>query len=348
MQPYAELAGQARALLPSATWEYFAGGSGDGSDVERAAAAWAALRLRPRVLRDVSRVTTTTTVLGTPVALPVLVAPMAAHGLLHRDGEVATASGARTAGSLLVLSTRSSRLLPDVAAAAGPWWQQVYVMRDRGLSDEVARRAAGCGARALVLTVDTPYVAYRAGGRHPPPHEFAHLLPELAAASPERTLQAPDVTAADLARLHELSGLPVVAKGVLRGDEARRCIAAGAAAVVVSAHGGRQLPGVAAPADVLAEVVAAVGDTAEVYVDGGVRTAVDVLRALAVGAGAVLVGRPVAWALARGGSGGVRELLDDLHAELAEALALAGCASVGEADPDLVWREPVARHTVGA
>lgn len=239
--------------------------------------------------------------------------------------------------------------MADVAAVAGPWWQQVYVMRDRGISDEVARRAAACGARALVVTVDTAYVSRKHGSPGMPAHQSASgLLPEIAEASDERIDSAPDLVPADLTRLGELSALPVVAKGVLRADEALRCLDAGAAAVVVSSHGGRQMPGTVAPADVLDEVVAGVEGRAEVYVDGGVRGGVDVLRALALGARAVLVGRPVAWALATEGAAGVRALLEGLAADVAECLALSGCTEPGEADRDLVWRPPWPRHSVGS
>ena len=331
------LEARARAVLPDDVYRYYAAGSGQGRTLAEQEQAWDALHLRPRILRDVSSVTTRTTVLGTEVATPVLVAPSALHGLAHPDGEVATATGTREAGSLFVLSMRSSRTLEDVAAAAGPWWQQMYVLGDRGVSDEVARRAAAAGAGALVVTVDVPFVAKKPTGPLPPlpPSAIIEALEGRDPADP-RYHQAPDLGPADIARLKEITGLPVVAKGVLRGDEALRCLDAGADAVIVSTHGGRQLDGVVPSPVALPEVVDAVGDRAEVYVDGGVRTGGHVLRALALGARAVLIGRPVLWAVACGGAGGVRTLLEDLTEQTEECLGLAGCVSPADTGRDLI------------
>jgi 4-hydroxymandelate oxidase len=209
-------------------------------------------------------------------------------------------------------------------------------LRDRGVSDDIARQAAELGAAALVLTVDTPLVA-RKPGIIPAvlPHNGIIASLEGRDWSDPLLQQAPDVSARDMARLAEVSGLPVVAKGVLRGDMALRCLDAGAAGVIVSTHGGRQLDGVVSVPEALPEVVAAVGDRAEVYADGGVRTGVDVVRALALGARAVLVGRPVLWALAVGSADGVEQHLTWLTDDVREALALAGCASCADVGPDL-------------
>ncbi|MBI1378422.1 MAG: alpha-hydroxy-acid oxidizing protein [Frankiales bacterium] len=339
MTAYDELESRARSVLPPDVFGFLDSGAGEGRTLAEQEAAWAAVRLRPRVLRDVSTVSTATAVLGTPVAAPVLVAPSAAHALCDPDGEVATASGTRGAGSLLVLSMRASARLEDVAAAAGSFWQQIYVLGDRGISDDVARRAAEAGATALVLTVDTPMIARKM-------HGFASAMPRTGIVaelddrnwSDARYHQAPDLVPADIGRLAAASGLPVVVKGVLRGDEAARAVDAGAAGVIVSTHGGRQLDGVVPVPVALAEVVDAVGDRVEVYADGGVRTGSDVLRALALGARAVLLGRPVLWALATGGAEGVRELLADLTRDVHEALALAGCTGCGDVGPDIVTR----------
>jgi 4-hydroxymandelate oxidase len=236
----------------------------------------------------------------------------------------------------MVLSMRSGRRLSDVAEVAGPWWQQIYVTKDRRISDVVAERAAAGRAQALVLTVDTPVVARKA---IPIPQTSVptRLLPELELAD-ERIEQAPDVGLSDIQRLASVSGLPVVVKGVLRGDDARRCVDAGAAGVIVSGHGGRQLDQVISVPSALPEVVAAVGSDVEVFADGGVRRGVDVVIALALGARAVFLGRPVLWALAAGGSNRVGQLLDDLRGEFAEAMLLAGCGSVTEVSSDLVER----------
>ncbi len=331
-----DLERRARDLLPDDVHRYYAGGAGDERTLAAQVSAWDDVMLRPRVLRDVSAPQTATAVLGTPVASPVLVAPVAALRMVHRDGEGGLARAARATDSLLVLSMRGSTRLEEVAAGAGPFWQQIYVLRDRGVSDDVARRAAAAGARALVLTVDTPYVARK-------PFGFPASLPPtgLVEALDHRDLvdeslqQAADVGPADVERLRAVSGLPVVAKGVLTAQAARACVDAGAAAVVVSTHGGRQLDGVVPTPRALPEVVDEVGGEVEVYADGGVRSGVHVLKALALGARAVLVGRPVVWALAAGGSAGVAALLDEFRQEVAEALALGGCAGCGDVGPDL-------------
>lgn len=332
---------QACAILPDRVLAYYDSGSGDGLSVAEAPSSWDAVRLRPRVLRDVSESSASTTVLGTPLRSPLLVAPSASHRLAHPDGEVATAAGTARAGSLLVLSTRSSARMESVAAVAGPWWMQVYVLRDRGLSDEIAQQAAAHGAHALVLTGDTPRLGRKPTGPIPAlPSE--RLLPSLEGRDVRDGLrQADTVTVADIARLREASGLPVVVKGVLRADDALACADAGAAGVVVSNHGGRQLDGAIPTAWALPEVATALAGTdTEVYVDGGIRTGRHVLTALALGARAVLIGRPVLWALAIAGADGVAALLENLADDTAEALVLAGCRSVSDSADDLVWRPP--------
>jgi 4-hydroxymandelate oxidase len=336
MTAYDDLEARARSVLPPDVFGYLSGGSGDGRTLAEQERAWADVRLRPRVLRDVSVVDTSVSVLGHRLGSPVLVAPSAAHALCDPDGEVATARGARDAGSLLVLSMRASSRLEDVAAS-GAFWQQIYVLRDRGISDDVARRAAYAGATALVLTVDTPVVARKIAG-FPSSMPRTGIVAALDDRDPrdERYQQAPDVLPVDIERLASVSGLPVVVKGILRGDEAARAVDSGAAGVLVSTHGGRQLDGVVTVPYALPEVVDAVGDRAEVYADGGVRTGADVLRALALGARAALVGRPVLWALATAGADGVRDLLLELTADTREALALAGCTSCSDVGRDLV------------
>lgn len=335
----------ARATLDPAAYDYYAGGSGQERTLASNGPAWTDIRLRPRVLRDVAEVATRTTFLGTPVSSPVMVAPVAFLRLAHPEGESAMAAAAAAAGAMRVLSSRSSTPVAEVALAApgAPWWLQVYVMRDRGLTAEMVRRAAAAGAEALVLTGDTPRVGRKRRHEHGSFNLPAGLyMPDLSPAPGEdlredpRSAQDAAVTFADIAWLQELAGLPVVVKGVLRGDDARACLDAGAAGVIVSNHGGRQLDGAVATAHALAEVAEAVGRDAEVYVDGGVRTGVDVLRALALGARGVLVGRPLVWALAVGGSDGVRDLLEALRNEVEEALVLAGVGSPDEAGADLI------------
>ena len=327
---------QAQELLPDDVFDYFAAGAGAEVTLSREARAWDEVMLQPRVLRNVSETTVTTSLLGRSVSSPVIVAPMASQRLAHTSGEVGTAIAARDAGALMVLSMRSSTRVEDVGEV-GPFWQQLYVLKDRSVTDEVVERATAAGALALVVTVDTPLVASKRAGLPAtlPPDGLVSAL-DRRDVTDERLQQARDVGPRDLERIAERSGLPVVAKGVLSARAARDCVAAGASAVIVSTHGGRQLDGVVPTPVALPDVVEAVGGEVEVYVDGGVRTGSHVLAALALGARAVLVGRPVLWALATGGSDGVRQLLDDLTAQVREALALAGCRSCADVGPDLV------------
>ena len=339
--PIAAFERQARERLPQAVYDYYAAGAGSEATLAANLAAWSQLRLRPRVLRDVSNVELSTSVLGEPVPHPILVAPSASHSFAHAEAELATVRGAARAESLMVISTRSNVTLEDLAGAEpdARRWFQVYMMRDRGWTRELLTRAADAGCTALVLTGDTPYV-----GRKMRPSMATLRVPDAATANRPSSAPAdelaseqdPSVTFDAIAWLREESGLPVIVKGVLRGDDARRCVQAGAAGVVVSNHGGRQLDGAIATATALPEVVDAIGDSGEVYVDGGIRSGTDVLRALALGARAVLVGRPVLWALAVGGADGVAELLEHFRRQLWEAAALAGAATLAEITPDLL------------
>lgn len=336
-----DLERQARRLLHPDVYDFVAGGSGQERTLRVNLEAWRDVTLSPWVLRDVATVDTGVTLAGTRLATPVGIAPTAAHRLVHSDGEVATATGAARAGALYVVSTRSSRRIEDIAAATaaagGTWWLQVYVLRDRQLTVDLIRRAVAAGAAALVLTGDTPVVGRKRRDRGDTTidsAEFAgNLDPDL---DPLATEQAADVTMADIGWLAEVSGgLPVFVKGVLRPSDAVACVRHGAAGVIVSNHGGRQFDGAPATARALPAVVAAVraestpaGPPPGVYVDGGVRSGWDVLAALALGAGAVFVGRPVFWALATGGAPGVENLLAGLTADLSHVMALAGASTV--------------------
>jgi 4-hydroxymandelate oxidase len=334
----AELQRQARHLLTRPVYDYYAGGSGRERTLRANEKAWRRVWLAPRVLRDVSAVNTATRLLGSDVATPVCVAPSGYHGLAHPDGELASAAGAARAGALFVLSTRCTRRIEDVGAAVaaegGTWWFQVYLMRDRELSAGLVRRAAAAGAAALVLTADTPVVGRKRRHSDFVVSDEDYLvnlgpLDDLSAAA-----QAADPSPADIGWLGRIGGgLPVVVKGVLRGDDAVACRDAGAAAVIVSNHGGRQLDGALPTAAALPGVAGALGTApgTELYADGGIRTGEDALAALALGAGAVFLGRPVLWALACGGADGVRSLLAGLTDDLAHAMALAGVPSVADA-----------------
>jgi 4-hydroxymandelate oxidase len=333
--------------LPPPVSEYFNQGSADGITASAAVASWDKVRFRPRILRDVSVVSTATTVLGRELATPVCVAPTSMHRAAHADGEVATARGAAAAGSLMAVSTNSGRTFEEIGATGAAWWLQCYVLRDRGLTKAIAQRAKAAGASAVVLTADTPVV----GRKHNAGKGVWEVVPaEYHTANidhdglPDSALdKADDLTPDTISWLREVSGLPVVVKGVLRADDARIVASAGAAAVQVSNHGGRQLDQSVAAADALPEIAAAVQESgAEVYVDGGIRSGEHVLAAIALGARAVFVGRPVLWALTvggeagQGGSEGVAALLSELTAELGHAMTLAGARTVTEITGDLV------------
>lgn len=343
----AELEVAAEAVASPAAWDYLAHGAGDESTMRANAAAWGRWRLRPLVLRDMADVSTATTVLGTEVAAPILVAPTAMHRFVCDDGESATARAAARARTIYVVSMAATTSLEDVAAAApdAPRWAQMYLLRDRGRTKALAERAGAAGYTAIVASVDGAAVPRRSrlkGGALVPPDWFR--FPNLAAPDDAESsdLMAmvsdfdPSATFDDLARFGEWSGLPVVVKGVMRGDDAVRCLDAGAAAIAVSNHGGRTLDGVAATAEVLPEAVEAVDGRAEVYVDGGIRSGVDVLRACCLGARAVMIGRPVLWGLAVDGADGAAGVIDQLADELLRAMALCGRDRVERLGPDLL------------
>jgi 4-hydroxymandelate oxidase len=342
-----ELRRRAVQVLPPEVSEYFNSGARDGLSAAEAVAAWDRVRFLPKMLRDVSAVSTATSVLGQPVAMPILVAPMAMQKAAHPDGEAAVARAAAAAGSLMAVSTNSGTKFADIGAAGAPWWLQVYVVRDRGVTAAMLRAACAAGASAIVLTVDTPIVGskYMAGRSiyEVVPDDFRLVNVEKAGVPEAALVQADDLTPDDIGWLRDLTGLPVVVKGVLRADDARLLVSAGATAVQVSNHGGRQLDQAVAAADALPEIAAALAGTgAEVYVDGGIRRAEHVLAALALGARAVFIGRPVLWALAaggpsgQGGEDGVADLLVRFTADFREVMALAGVRAAGEISADLV------------
>jgi 4-hydroxymandelate oxidase len=334
----AALEDEARALLPPAVADFYAGGAESEITLGEATGAWWSWRLRPRVLGGVSAVRLGTSLLGSEVRTPIGVAPWAYQALAHPDGERGSARGAAAAGALMTVSTSATAPLADVAATepAAPKWFQLYRQHSPAHTDDLARRAGQAGYRALVLTVDLPIFGRRL---RDVANDFA-----LPAGLPAGNAPAPGTAGADsplwtfddISRFGELSGLPVVVKGVLRGDDAARCVQAGAAAVWVSTHGGRQADPVVASAHALPEVVDAVGDEVEVYVDGGIRTGSHVLTALALGATAVFVGRPAIWGMATGGAAGVAAVLDGLGAQLAHTMLLCGVEDVRSVPRDAI------------
>jgi 4-hydroxymandelate oxidase len=303
---------------------------------------WQETRLRPQMLRDVGRVATTTTVLGQSCQTPIMVAPTAMHRLACQLGELATAQAAADAGAVYVVSAQATTSIEDIASVApsGTRWMQAYMMRDRGITRAMIERAATSGCSAVVLTVDSPGIPHTVSWTDRPINRslpLPNLFPDLE--NPDvleiATNYATDLTFDDLAGIRAWTGLPLVVKGVLRGDDAVRCLDSGADAISVSNHGGRLTPDCIPTSLALAEVAAAVGDRAEVYVDGGIRSGSDVLKALSLGARAVMVGRPIWWALSIGGRTAAFEVLETLTRDLERAMALCGVTDAGCVPPDL-------------
>jgi isopentenyl diphosphate isomerase/L-lactate dehydrogenase-like FMN-dependent dehydrogenase len=328
------------AISPEA-WSYIVGGAGDERTLRWNREAFSRYRLRPRVLVDVSSVMTETTVLGTPVSMPVLVAPMAFHQIAHEEGELATAKGAAAAGTLMCVSTVATATPRDIAEVApgAPRWLQIYVFQDRGVSDGVIEQALEAGFTALVLTADLPVYGIRhreaRTGFEAPEDDVPAIVNARERGGEKEEHHSLGLLESGLewdyvAELVERWKVPVLVKGLVTAEDAVIACEHGASGVVVSNHGGRQLDGAIASLEALPEVVAAVGDRAEVYLDGGVRRGSDVAMALALGARAVLVGRPVMYGLALGGAKGVEQVLEILREETENALALLGCRSPAE------------------
>jgi isopentenyl diphosphate isomerase/L-lactate dehydrogenase-like FMN-dependent dehydrogenase len=327
----------AEERLEPGAFGYYAGGAGDEWTLRENVAAFNRWVLRPRMLVDVGSVTTRTTVLGADVSMPVLVAPTAFHRLAHPDGEGAVARAAAAAGTVFCLSTLSSLSPAEVASAApeGLRWFQLYWSRDRGFTSEIVASAVEAGFSAILLTVDLPVAGrrerdLRAAFELPVDLPLPNLPRHLGGGNFHAALGEvvdPTITWRDLEWLASLSELPIVVKGILTAEDARLACGHGVAGVVVSNHGGRQLDGVAATLDALPEVVETCAGEITVLLDGGVRRGSDVVKAIALGARAVLVGRAVLWGLAVGGEAGVRRVLELLQAEVELALTLLGCPS---------------------
>jgi isopentenyl diphosphate isomerase/L-lactate dehydrogenase-like FMN-dependent dehydrogenase len=312
----------AQDCLTEHAWEYLRGGAGDETTLRANRTAFERWHLRPRLLVDVRDVDTRTTVLGTEISMPVLVAPVALQKLMHREGEAATARGAAAAGTIICLSTSATMRPAAVTAAApgAPRWFQVYVFNDRAVTLGLIEEARDSGYKALVLTIDAPILGRREGALR-----VGFTLPdELEVAGDIFGDLDASVSWRDLEWIAGY-GLPVVIKGILTAEDARLAVEHGAAGVVVSNHGGRQLDGVPATIDALEEVAEAVDGRIEILLDSGVRRGVDVIRALALGARAVLAGRAPIWGLSARGEEGVADVLRLLREEVALALALVGC-----------------------
>jgi 4-hydroxymandelate oxidase len=343
----------ALAKLPAGARDYYAGGAADEITLRANRAAWDNLAIHYHVLRDVAERRHAANVLGLELDWPVMLAPTAYHQMAHADGELATVRAAAGCGTAMILSTLSNYSMEEVAAeATRGWWFQLYVYRDRAITRDLVERAVAAGCRAIAVTVDAPIGARRErdvrnGFFYPTELPASNLLP-----AGERygrpdaahggfvgyvnAMFEPALDYRALDWLCSVSKVPVLVKGIVRADDAARAVAYGAQGVVVSNHGGRQLDTAPATASVLPEIAATVGDRTTVLVDGGIRRGTDVLKALALGARAVLIGRPVLWGLAVGGEAGVRQALTLLRNEFDIAMALAGCRHLGEITADLV------------
>jgi 4-hydroxymandelate oxidase len=340
----------ARERMAASAFDYYAGGADDEATLADNEASWRRMRLHPRVLVDVSAVDASTTILGAPLSMPVLTAPCALNLLAHSHGERGVARAAAAAGIIQVLSTASSTSLEDVAAAepGGRRWFQLYCYRDREVTRDLVRRAEAAGYAALCVTVDLPVLGrrereIRSGFHAPPAIGLANLAPyakdTVPAVAGQSGLAAyasarwdPSLSWRSIEWIRSITTLPVVLKGILTAADARLAVEHGCAAVVVSNHGGRQLDTCVSTCDALRAIADSLGGSTELLVDGGIRRGTDVVKAIALGARAVLIGRPYLWALATNGEAGVREALELLRAEIVMAMTLCGRVDVAQID----------------
>lgn len=339
----------AKERLPQAEYDFIAGGATDEITLRRTRAVFDAIMLRPRMLVDISQRDLSTTVLGQRIAFPIMLDPAGHHGRAHPDAELATARAAGAMGTVMILSSGSSRTLEEVAkAATGPIWFQQYLYKDRGLTKHMAQRAQAAGYSALCLTLDSTVRAKRERNirnrySNPPSPNYAGLeLQEmswsLSSDAPRGANELIDRAATwpYLDWLADNTPLPLVVKGIMTGEDGRLCVEHGVKGVIVSNHGARQLDTTFASVEVLPEVVEAVDGRAEVYLDGGIRRGTDVLKALALGARAVLIGRPLFWGLAVNGEAGLRAVLQMLRDELDIAMGMCGRPTIPSIDKSLL------------
>lgn len=358
----ADYARAARAKLPKDVFDYYEGGALDEITLGENTAAWAKLKLYYRVLAGVGPRDMSTTVIGQRIAMPIIVAPTAFHRLACDEGEIAMARAAKAAGTLFILSSLSNTAMEAVfAAASSPRWFQLYIYKDRQITLELVKRAEAAGAEGIVLTVDAPGL----GTRHRDARNnfrlseilrVENLAPVGKGEFPEvkgsglaayvRTNFKEDLGFDDLDWLCGSTRLPIIVKGVCRGDDVRLAVEHGARAVVVSNHGGRQLDTAPATCDALRHIIDVTGDLCEIYVDGGIRRGSDVLKAIALGARAVLVGRAVLWGLSVAGEQGALRVLNILRCELDEAMLLCGCTKLSDIDESLLQPSAVNRDSL--
>ena len=346
-----DLQAVAQRRMEHMAWEYVEGAAADEISLRWNREAYDRMRLNPRVLRDVGEVDTRVSVLGLELPFPILLAPTALHKLAHPEGELATVRGAGAARAAMTLSTLSSVTLEDVAgAASGPLWFQLYVQKDKGYTAELVKRAEAAGYRALVVTVDTPVDGarnrqQRAKFHLPADVEMANLRGLATEGGRKldteqgvfRNILPQRLTWKEIEWLQSLTKLPVLIKGVLHPDDAALAVKQGLAGILVSNHGARNLDTVPATIDALPRITDKVGGEIAVLVDGGVRRGTDVLKALALGANAVLVGRPIFYGLSSAGADGVKRMIEILRSEFEMAMALTGRAKIAEIDRSVLW-----------
>lgn len=342
----------APARMSAMGWEYISGGAADELSLRWNHEAYERIRLRNRVLVDISQLDTRTTLFGRTHAFPLLLAPTAYHKLAHPEGEIATVKGAGLADVTMVVSTSANTTLEDIAAAAArPLWFQLYVNPDRGFALDLVRRAEAARYEALVITVDQQVLGIRnretrAGFTLPPGMDRANLRGLEIAGGGQRPTESsvysalldPTLSWKDIAGFRAATKMPVILKGILSADDAARAVEVGASAIIVSNHGGRVLDTVPPTIEALPEVVAKVGGRIPVLVDGGIRRGTDILKALALGASAVLIGRPYLYGLAVGGADGVAKVVNLLRRELEMAMALTGRTSIKAIDSTVLWK----------
>jgi isopentenyl diphosphate isomerase/L-lactate dehydrogenase-like FMN-dependent dehydrogenase len=329
----------AEARLPAPVWDFFADGAGDRITLAENRRAFDRIAIRPRMLVDVSRVDISAKVLGSAVEAPILIAPCGPQGAAHPHGELATVDGAGRAGVVMVAASGASRTIEAIASAAsGPLWMQLYLFPERPRSEALVRRAEAGGCGAIMLTVDAPRAGRKERTLRSQDDFDWPAVANLAGLPPPSVDPLPGAPAtwADVDWLCSITDLPVILKGLLTAEDAALAVEHGVAGVVVSNHGGRQLDGVLASIDALPEITAAIGGRCEVYLDGGVRRGTDVLKALALGARAVMIGRPALWGLAVGGANGVFDVVEMLKNELATAMALSGRPTLASIDGNLL------------
>lgn len=326
----------AQTKVSHAAWERISGAAADEITLRWNREAFNRLRLRPRVLVDVSHIDTRVQLLGCALPFPILLAPVGAQGFVCADGDLESARGAAAAGTIVTISSSASHPIEDVMkAATGPAWFQLYVQRDRGFTRELVQRAVSAGCRALCVTVDSPNHGVR--NRE---DRAKDLLPERPLPNFKgKDYLDPSVTWKDIDWLRSFAKTPVLLKGILDPDDAVAAVAAGVDGIIVSNHGGRNLDTAPATIDALPSIVRRVERRIPVLLDGGIRRGTDVLKALALGADAVLIGRPYLWGLAVAGSAGVVSVVEILRKELSIAMALCGRTSIGTVDASVVWEE---------